>query len=372
MTDRWVEPDVRDEVIDCMERWSGWTGKPCQEIVQMIGITKSKFYQWRRRYGMANEHNGHVCRDHWLLPEEKQAIISYARSHPLEGYRRLTYMMIDANVVATSPATVYRIMKTEGLLGRWAPKNALRGKGFTQPGRPHQHWHTDISHVQAGDTHCYLCSVIDGYSRAVIAWNLSPSMKQHDVQIVIQRAHEQHPNERPRVISDNGSQFIAREFKQMLRLWNMEHVRTSTYYPQSNGKMERWFASLKSEAIRRHIPIGIDDARRIIGKYVQYYNHTRLHSAVGYVTPHDMLEGRQSQIHSLRDARLEAARERRRQLRLTAANAQLIDSSGLEKRKQALEESTLQGISSCSDQPAQPAVAGCHSPEKHRLGLPNA
>lgn len=338
----------------------------------MIGITKSKFYQWRRRYGVANCHNGHVCREHWLLPEERQAIISYARSHPVDGYRRLTYMMMDDDVVAVSPATVYRVMKAEGLLGRWGPKNALRGKGFTQPEGPHQHWHIDISHVRAGDVHCYLCSLIDGYSRSVVAWNLAPSMKQHDVQIAIQRAHERYPQARPRVISDNGSQFIAREFKQMLRQWGMNHVQTSTYYPQSNGKMERWFASLKSEAIRPHIPVGVDDARRIVGKYVQYYNHIRLHSAVGYVTPHDMLEGKQQQIHNLRDTKLEAARSRRRQLHLTTRHNQAIDSTQLEKQKQALEESNLPGISNCSDQPAQPAAAGCSPPEEQRLGLQNA
>lgn len=323
----------------------------------MIGITKSKFYQWRRRYGLANEHNGHVCRDHWLLPEERQAIIDYARTHTLEGYRRLTYMMMDEDIVAASPASVYRIMKAEGLLGRWAPKNALRGKGFTQPDGPHQHWHIDISHIRAGDTHCYLCSVIDGYSRAVVAWNLSPSMKQRDVQIVIQRAHESYPLVQPRVISDNGSQFVAREFKQMLRQWDMNHVRTSTYYPQSNGKIERWHGTLKAEAIRRHIPVGLDDTRRIIGNYVTYYNTARLHSATGYITPCDMLAGRQHEIHNLRDARLETARLRRRQARLTTGLNYATNQTGTGKRTQALEESTLSGIPGSGIQPKPPATA---------------
>jgi transposase InsO family protein len=362
---------VRDEVVGCAERWAGWTGKPCQEIVQMIGISKSKFYQWRGRQGVANSHNGHVCRDHWLLPEEKQAIISYARSHPVDGYRRLTYMMMDEDVVAASPATVYRIMKDEGLLGRWAPKNGLRGRGFTQPERPHQHWHTDITHVRTGDIHCYLCSVIDGYSRAVIAWNLSPSMKQHDVQIVIQRAHERHPDEKPRVISDNGSQFVSREFKQLLGVWGMQHVRTSTYYPQSNGKIERWHGSLKSESLRRYIPMSLEDGQRIIGNYVTHYNTRRLHSATGYITPQDMLKGRQHQIHSLRDTRLKAAREHRLSRHLTARQQNATQLSQLEKRTQALEESNLSGISSCSSQPEQPANADC-LPPLQRLELQNA
>lgn len=358
MSGRWVEPDVRDEVIDCVQRWSGWSGTASQEIVQMTGIAKSKYYQWSRRYGQPNGHNGHIIRDHWLLPGEKQAIIDFAIAHPMEGYRRLTYMMMDKDIAAVSPASVYRVLKPAGLLGRWAPKNSLRGKGFVQPIGPHEHWHIDISYVRTGDIHCYLCSVIDGYSRAVVDWNLSTSMKQLDVQILIQRAHESHPGARPRIISDNGSQFIAKEFKQLLKLYGMTHVRTSTYYPQSNGKIERWHASIKSEAIRRHIPISPADARRIIGQYVEHYNNARLHSAIGYVAPTDMLTGRQDQIHASRDQKLETARAHRHMQNLTLQAANVPVTSALVKQKQALEESNLPGITSCGDQLKPPAPAG--------------
>jgi transposase InsO family protein len=366
-----VEPDLRDEVVDFVHKWSSEADMPRHVLVGLIGISRSKFYQWRKRYGSPNGHNGHVCRDHWLLAQEKHAIIDYARVHPMEGYRRLAYMMMDQDIVAVSPATVYRVLKPEGLLNPWTARPGLRGKGFSQPTRPHEHWHTDITHINVSGTYYYLCSVVDGYSRAVIDWTLGESMKQAEVQMLLQRAHEKHPDTRTRLISDNGPQFVAKEFKQLIRQFGMSHVRTSLYYPQSNGKIERWHGSLKNEAIRRKIPLSLEDGRRIIGNYVHHYNNIRLHSAVGYVTPEAMLEGRQTQIHQSRDEKLEAARERRRQQRLTPGAPPATNPVELEKRKQALEESNLRGISSSSVQPEQPADAGCILPEQ-RLGLQNA
>ena len=113
------------------------------------------------------------------------------------------------------------------------------------------------------------------------------------------------------MISDNGPQFVAREFKQFIRISGMDHVRTSPYYPQSNGKIERWHGSLKAEAIRPKTPLSLADARRVVGEFVQEYNATRLHSAIGYVTPQDRLEGRHTQIWEERDRKLEAARAQR-------------------------------------------------------------
>ncbi len=94
----------------------------------------------------------------------------------------------------------------------------------------------------------------------------------------------------------------------------MTHVRSSPYYPQSNGKIERWYKSLKAECLRPGTPLSPKDARRLIQQYVDHYNAVRLHSAVGYVTPQDMLAGRQAEIHAARDRKLEEAR-RQRQLR---------------------------------------------------------
>src|SRR5579871_4744301 len=116
-------------------------------------------------------------------------------------------------------------------------------------------------------------------------------MEEIDVETIIQRARERYPNARPRIISDNGPQFIAKDFKEFIRICGMTHVTTSPYYPQSNGKMERWYKTLKGECIRVKIPLSLDEARRIVAEYCTYYNDVRLNSAIGYIAPKDKLLG---------------------------------------------------------------------------------
>jgi putative transposase len=164
-----------------------------------------------------------------------------------------------------------------------------------------------------------LCSVLDGYSRFIVHWDLRESMRETEIEIILERAKEQYPEARPRIISDNGPQFIAKDFKEFIRISGMTHVRTSPYYPQSNGKLERWHKSLKSECIRPGTPLSPEDARRLIQQYVDHYNQARLHSAIGFVTPQDMLAGRQAEIHAARDRKLEAARAQRQLRRQQAA-----------------------------------------------------
>ena len=171
-----------------------------------------------------------------------------------------------------------------------------------------------FSYLNVSSTFYYLCSVLDGYSRAIVQWDLREAMREVDVEIILEAAKEKYPQAQPRIISDNGPQFIAKDFKEFIRISGMTHVRTSPYYPQSNGKLERWHQSLKSECIRPGVPLTPEDARRLIERYVVHYNTVRLHSAIGYVTPLDMLTGRQAQIHAARDRKLEHAR-RQRQLR---------------------------------------------------------
>jgi len=232
-------------------------------------------------------------------------------------------MMLDADVAACSPTSVYRVLKAAGLLDRHTPKPSSKGTGFVQPLRPHQHWHVDVSYINIAGTFYYLCSVLDGCSRYTVHWEVREAMTEADVEQIIQRAREKFPGVTPRIISDNGPQFIARDFKEFIRLCGMTHARTSPYYPQSNGKIERWHRILKEECIRPGTPLTLEDARRIVGKFVEHYNTARLHSAIGYVTPKDKLEGRDQDIFAARDRKLEAARERRKAKRHAARQAAL-------------------------------------------------
>ncbi len=299
-------------MVDYTKLWSGKKEIPLKSFISWLSVAKSKFYAWIERYGKANEHNAQVPRDFWLESWEREAIIKFAVENPLEGYRRLTFMMLDHEIVAVSPSSTWRVLSQAGLLQKWNSKKSLKGTGFVQPLKPHEHWHVDVSYLNICGTFYYLCSLLDGCSRYIVHWEIREQMTETDVEIIIQRAKEKFPDARPRIISDNGPQFIAKDFKEFIRISGMTHVKTSPYYPQSNGKLERFHGTIKEECIRPGVPLSLDDARRMVQKYISYYNETRLHSAIGYVAPLDKLEGRDIEIFKERDRKLEAARELRK------------------------------------------------------------
>lgn len=298
-------------------------------MLTWLGIWSSTFCGWKRNYGKAYEHNGWIPRDHWLESWEKDAIVQFHHDHPLEGYRRLTYMMLDANVVAVSAASVYRVLSQAGLMRRNQSSPSKKGTGFQQPESPHLHWHVDIAHLNIRGTFYYLTSVLDGHSRYVVHHEIRERMTEVDIETILQRAREKFPEAKPRIISDNGPQFVAKDFKEFVRICGMSHVRTSPYYPQSNGKLERFHRTLKSDCVRPQTPLTLEDGRRVVAAFIEEYNTARLHSALGYVTPRDVLEGRQKEIFADRDAKLEAARQQRAKSRAAArSESYTIDSDG--------------------------------------------
>ena len=299
-------------MVDFVTELAERTELPIRRLVRWLEVSAGKFYAWKARYGKANEHNGKIPRDFWLEVWEREAIVEYHGKNPLEGYRRLSYMMLDADLVAVSPSTTYRVLQAAGLLDRWNRKPSRKGTGFHQPDAVHRHWHMDISYLNLLGTFYYLCSILDGYSRFLVHWEIRESMKEVDVETILQRARERFPGVTPRIITDNGPQFVARDFKAFIRLLGMTHVRTAPYYPQSNGKIEAWHKTLKVTTIRPNEPETLDEARRLVGAFVRRYNETRLHSAIGYLSPADKLAGKEQEIWQRRDRKLEAAREARR------------------------------------------------------------
>jgi len=310
-----VSHDIRDQLVDFVSEMSQKTEISRSRFVGWLRMSRSKYYDWQLRYGKANEHNRLVPRDWWLEGWEREAIVQFFIEHPFDGYRRLCYMMLDSDIVAVSPSTVYRVLSQSSLLGKKREKTSVKGNGFVQPLKAHAHWHIDVTYLNIGGTFYYMCSILDGFSRYIVHWEIRESMKERDIEIIIQRAREKFPGAFARVISDNGPQFMAKDFKEFLRFCGMSHVRTSPYYPQSNGKLERMHGTLKRECIRPKCPGSLEEAREIVAEYVEYYNTKRLHSAIGYVTPQDILEGRQAAIHQARDRKLEQARQRRKERR---------------------------------------------------------
>ena len=218
-------------------------------------------------------------------------------------------MMIDEDIVAVSPSTTYRVLKTAGLLNKWNKlKKSSKGNGFIQPTAPHEHWHTDIKYVNFQGTFSFLISVIDGYSRFIVHHELRRSMQEFDVQITIQRALEKYPEAKPRIISDNGSQYISKDFAEFIKHAGLQHIRTSVAYPQSNGKIERYHRTINQECLRTKSLINLDDAREQVGEFVEFYNTIRLHSSLFYLTPEDFLLNRIDEKINERNLKLNKAK----------------------------------------------------------------
>lgn len=302
-------------MVDYVHYWKDRAKIPAKQLLQWIGLYQATFYKWCRSYGKEYQHNGAIPRDHWLEAWEREAIIQFYVEQPLNGYRRLTYMMLDREIVAVSPATVYRVLSQANLLGHRNTKTQTKGQGFEQPNRPHRDWHVDVAHINICGTFYFMTTVIDGFSRAVVHWEIREKMEEIDIEAILQRAREKYPDEKPRVITDNGPQFVSKDFKSFVRISGMTHVRTSPYYPQSNGKVERYHRTIKSECIRPKTPLSLEDAQRVVTDFVKTYNEERLHSGIGYITPADMMAGRAKAIHEERDRKLAEARRRRREAR---------------------------------------------------------
>jgi len=186
---------------------------------------------------------------------------------------------MDENIVAASPSSVYRILKAANLLNKLnTKKRNKKGTGFQQPDGPHKHWHADIKYLTFNGLFFFLISVLDGYSRYILHHEVRAHMTEHDVQVTLQRAKEKYPDAKGKLITDNGSQFIAKEFNSFVQQLELIHIRTSVAYPQSNGKIERFHRTISEECLRVRSNPTIDDLKEMIAEYIRHYNTSRLHS----------------------------------------------------------------------------------------------
>ncbi len=303
----------RDSIVQYIVNYSAKTGIPQKWFCKHIGISQQKLLEWKRRSRKENQYrvieNGFHLEDY-----ELDKIKEYYLKNSEKGYRVCSYEMIDKDIVYTTPSTVYRVLDKADVLRKWDRKKSKKGNGFIQPTKPHEHWHIDISYVKIKGIFYFLICILDGYSRAIVEWDLRYSMQDHDVGIVQQKALEKYPLEKPTYISDNGAQFVGKNFSEFISQNELRHVTTSPYYPQSNGKLERFHKTIKTECIRPNCPISYDDAIRLIGEYIEEYNNIRLHSAIGYIAPMDMMNNRQSEIKRMRMLKVDQRRKERKML----------------------------------------------------------
>lgn len=286
---------------------------PENKLLGFIPLSPRKFSRWKK--GFKAESKKVIPKTHYSTPQERQKVIDFKRHHMSLGYRYLTWLMVDLNIVVLSPSTVYRILKEALLNKTWtnAPGEPKK-KGFDQPTKPHEHWHTDISYVSYKGTRFYLICILDGFSRSILAWDIRLAMESFDTYMVLFRACElwlPTTDLNPRLISDNGAQFLTKEYKQVLHEFEMTHVRTSVNHPQSNGKMERFHKTIKHECIRDLPRITEEQFRQDIAEWIQIYNEKRLHSSIQYLPPMKVLLGQGDEILQERKNKIAIAKKNR-------------------------------------------------------------
>jgi transposase InsO family protein len=301
---------VSKEVVATVRHLQERAEYPVKTALSVLGLPRSTFFDWARLEdgGKAARPPATTPKAHHITPIERAEL----------GHKRLAYALADTGIAAVRPTTVYEILKEAGLIGRWKqPEITAHKTGFDQPALAHEQWHTDIAYLNIHGTQYFLISVLDGFSRAIIHHDVRLKMETDDVELIIQRALDTIPKStpRPRIISDNGSQYISGQFKTFLRNTGCSHSKARVRHPQSNGKIERWHKTIKGECVRRAALGGLDEARSVLAAYVQEYNETRLHSALNYLTPADYLKGAEHVAARLaaRKAVFEAADRKRRE-----------------------------------------------------------
>jgi transposase InsO family protein len=284
---------VRQTVEREITRLVSKTGLPLPTLLRYAGIPERTWREWQQRRDIETKHNNNIPKNYYLTPDEIRAIILYCSANPLKGYRVQSWEMVDANVAYVSCSSVYNIIKRYNLGKKWAEVEEMKKKGFDQPVAVHEQWHIDFSYIRIGGAFYYFLGILDGYSRRMLNWRLCRNMEGINAEILVAETKELYPEARnPRIISDNGSQFISKDFEELLVFLEFGHTLTSANHPQSNGKLERFNRTLKSEHVRRSAYINFKDACIRMSEWIAYYNSKRLHSAIWYLTPNDVFYNR--------------------------------------------------------------------------------
>ena len=270
-----------------------------RQALMALGIPKSSYYRWRQ----GQPDSGNRKRP-WnrIIPEEEHKVLAVARDSPELSSRQLSAWITDNEGFAISESTVYRILRREGLVKRQETQIMAAREYHTKTTRPHQMWATDASYFRViGWGYYYLVTVMDDYSRFILAWKLQKDMSANSLIEVVQEAIDTTgitdvPVEhRTRLLSDNGAGYVSRAFRGYLRLVGIRHILAAPYHPQTNGKVERYQQSLKREV--NQLPYELPgQLERAIASFVEYYNCRRYHKALGNVTPADVLYGRRKEI----------------------------------------------------------------------------
>ena len=300
---------------------------PIKQTLRELDVPRSSFYRWYRRYrdegydGLANKPPN--ARRFWnKIPDcEKQRVIDVALEKPELTPREFAFEIIDSHGAFISESSVYRILRDYDLVTSPAYIVLKASDEFRhKTKRVHELWQTDFSYFKImGWGWYYLSTVLDDFSRFIIAWLLTSSMQADDVKNTLELATAKtgvsgaQVRHRPRLLSDNGSCYLAGDLQEYLDKKGIKHIRGRPYHPMTQGKIERYHRTMKNVVNLEHyyLPWQLEHK---ISEFVQYYNHQRVHESLDNLTPADVYYGRDKEIIEARNlVKEQTIRQRRRQ-----------------------------------------------------------
>jgi transposase InsO family protein/transposase-like protein len=308
----------KEEIIRMVEGSELGVNKTLREL----GIHKSTFYIWYKLYhdhGIDGLQPRKISnRQQWnSIPQsEKNLVIEIALEYPSLSPRELSCKLSDTKGLFISESSVYRILKAKGLITSPAHILLAAADEFShKPGFVHEMWQTDFTYFKIlGWGWYYLSTVMDDYSRYIIHWELCKTMNAEDVKRTIDKTMEKAQlgkYQRPKLLSDNGSCYIADELKQYLKNKKIKQVHGRPHHPQTQGKIERYHRSMKNvvKLDNYYYPEELEES---LANFVHFYNHQRYHESLDNVTPADVYHGRKDEILKYRERIKKLTMKRRR------------------------------------------------------------
>jgi len=316
--------ELQQRVVAEVDQAKRRSAMKASDALRHLGISRASFYRWKKHEAWQREQPtvSKPVQAFEALPEEKAAVIEYAKKHPEIRHRELCWRMVDENVAFLSASTVYRVLLENELMNRHRGRRKRYRDEIEKPTRPDEVWGTDLVYIKVNDVQYYLVVFIDEYSRYVVHWELLSNMEGRTISLAAERALETLGKGaggelpvKPIIRSDNGSGYISGDFVGLLAHHGLTHQRIKPHCPEENGITERFNRTLR-EAIEEHLIENREETERIIGMVISHYNNERLHGSLEYQTPQTWYRGDPAAVRGERQKKMAMARHRRKQMNL--------------------------------------------------------